>query len=144
MKGIKAACYAPMRAWRRASRAQSAYFAALFSAELTRFFSEASTCPVHSGCPAASGARQVNGTRGAAPLQPTISRIWRSGDEVRWRDRIGVFRRDVGDSEHAEIVIADRTYRVRAPGRSASIRMVGKSTCGRGATGNNSNATAPT
>jgi hypothetical protein len=32
---------------------------------------------------------------------------------VRWQDRIGVFRRDVGDSEHAEIVIADRIYRVR-------------------------------
>ena len=51
--------------------------------------------------------------RPAAPLQPLISRLWHPGDRVRWRDRIGVFRRDVGDSEHAEIVIADRTYRVR-------------------------------
>jgi hypothetical protein len=51
--------------------------------------------------------------RPAAPLQPLIGRLWRPGDQVRWRDRIGVFRRDVGDSEHAEIVIADRTYRVR-------------------------------
>jgi glycogen operon protein len=32
---------------------------------------------------------------------------------VTWGDRIGVFHRDIGDSEHAEIVIADRTYRVR-------------------------------
>jgi hypothetical protein len=48
-----------------------------------------------------------------APLQPPISRLWHPGDRVRWRDRIGVFHRDVGDSEHAEIVIADRTYRVR-------------------------------
>ena len=57
---------------------------------------------------------RYNGTlRPAAPLQPLISRLWRPGDRVRWRDRIGVFRRDVGDSEHAEIVIADRTYRVR-------------------------------
>jgi hypothetical protein len=32
---------------------------------------------------------------------------------VRWQDRIGVFHCDVGDSEHAEIVIADRTYLVR-------------------------------
>jgi hypothetical protein len=31
---------------------------------------------------------------------------------VRWRDRTGVFHRDLGDDEHAEIVIADRTYRV--------------------------------
>ena len=52
-------------------------------------------------------------SRPAAPLQPLISRLWLPGDRVRWRDRIGVFRRDVGDSEHAEIVIADRTYRVR-------------------------------
>ena len=52
-------------------------------------------------------------SRPAAPLQPLISRLWHPGDRVRWRDRIGVFRRDVGDSEHAEIVIADRTYRVR-------------------------------
>ena len=51
--------------------------------------------------------------RPAAPLQPLISRLWHPGDRVRWRDRIGVFRRDIGDSEHAEIVIADRTYRVR-------------------------------
>ena len=52
-------------------------------------------------------------SRPAEPLQPLISRLWHPGDRVRWRDRIGVFRRDVGDSEHAEIVIADRTYRVR-------------------------------
>lgn len=52
-------------------------------------------------------------SRPAAPVQPPISRLWQPGDRVHWRDRIGVFRRDVGDSEHAEIVIADRTYRVR-------------------------------
>jgi hypothetical protein len=52
-------------------------------------------------------------TRRAAPLPSQISRVWRSGDRVRWRDRIGVFHRDLGDGEHAEIVIADRAYRVR-------------------------------
>jgi hypothetical protein len=52
-------------------------------------------------------------TRPAAPLQPRISRLWRPGDRVRWRDRDGVFHRDLGDGEHAEIVIVDRTYRVR-------------------------------
>ena len=51
--------------------------------------------------------------RPAAPLQPLISRLWRPGERVRWRDRTGVFHRDLGDDEHAEIVIADRTYRVR-------------------------------
>jgi hypothetical protein len=81
----------------------------------TEFSSEASTCPVHNACQAASGARPVSGTLGAraAYVQPLISRVWRPGDRVRWRDRIGVFGRDVGDSEHAEIVIGDRTYRVR-------------------------------
>ena len=52
-------------------------------------------------------------TRRAAPLQPAINRLWRPGDRVRWRDRTGLFHRDLGDGEHAEIVIADRTYRVR-------------------------------
>jgi hypothetical protein len=52
-------------------------------------------------------------SRPAAPLPPLTSRLWHPGDRVRWRDRIGVFHRDIGDSEHAEIVIADRTYRVR-------------------------------
>jgi hypothetical protein len=43
----------------------------------------------------------------------TISPIWRAGEAVRWKGRAGVFRRDVGDGEHAEIVIAERVYRVR-------------------------------
>jgi hypothetical protein len=32
---------------------------------------------------------------------------------VRWRERIGVFQRELDDGEHAEIVIDDRIYRVR-------------------------------
>jgi hypothetical protein len=52
-------------------------------------------------------------TRRAAPLQPRISRLLRPGERVRWRDRTGVFHRDLGDNEHAEIVIVDRTFRVR-------------------------------
>jgi hypothetical protein len=61
------------------------------------------------------GERRKASQRGSRPaaLQPLISRLWHPGDRVRWRDGIGVFRRDVGDSEHAETVIADRTYRVR-------------------------------
>jgi hypothetical protein len=34
------------------------------------------------------------------------------GDPVRWKDRRGVFKRDVGDGEHSEVQIADRVYRV--------------------------------
>jgi hypothetical protein len=43
----------------------------------------------------------------------TISRTWRAGEAVRWKGRAGVFRREVGDGEHAEIAIAERVYRVR-------------------------------
>ena len=52
-------------------------------------------------------------SRRVAALQAGISRVWRPGDQVHWRDRSGVFSRDLGDGEHAEIKIADRTYRVR-------------------------------
>jgi hypothetical protein len=43
----------------------------------------------------------------------TIIPTWRAGEAVRWKGRAGVFRLDVGDGEHAEIVIAERIYRVR-------------------------------
>ena len=32
---------------------------------------------------------------------------------VLWKGRAGIFRRDVGDGEHAEVVIDGRVYRVR-------------------------------
>jgi hypothetical protein len=52
-------------------------------------------------------------SRRASPIASQISPKWRAGDGVRWQDRAGIFRRDVGDGEHAEIVIAERVYRVR-------------------------------
>jgi hypothetical protein len=51
-------------------------------------------------------------TRRAATLAPVTARL-SPGDRVRWRGRAGVFQRDLGDGEHAQIVIEDRTYRVR-------------------------------
>jgi hypothetical protein len=42
-----------------------------------------------------------------------ISPSWRVGEAVRWKGRAAVFRRDVGDGEHAEIVIGERVCRVR-------------------------------
>ena len=57
-------------------------------------------------------ASQRNKAR-ATPQPVTISPIWRAGAAVRWKGRAGVFRRDVGDGEHAEIIIAERVYRVR-------------------------------
>ena len=52
-------------------------------------------------------------TRRAAPSQVYVSRVRHPGEKVRWRGRIGDFQRDLGDGEHAEIMISDRTYRVR-------------------------------
>jgi hypothetical protein len=51
--------------------------------------------------------------RRAVSLPARTNRVWQAGDRVRWRDRDGVFGRDLGDGEHAEIQIVDRIYRVR-------------------------------
>jgi hypothetical protein len=48
---------------------------------------------------------------GAAPIR--ITPTYRPGDPVRWKDRAGLFRRDIGDGEHAEITVGERIYRVR-------------------------------
>ena len=72
------------------------------------------TCPVDSDCLEARLAKQASvKTRRASPVASRISPSWRSGDGVRWQGRDGIFRRDVGDGEHAEIVIAHRVYWVR-------------------------------
>jgi len=52
-------------------------------------------------------------TRPAVPKPLQIEIPWQPGDRVRWRDRAGIYRRDTGDGEHVEIVIAERVYRVR-------------------------------
>jgi hypothetical protein len=57
-------------------------------------------------------ASQRNSRRAAAPLTQ-VTPSWRAGDQVRWQGRSGIFRRDVGDGEHAEIAIGERVYRVR-------------------------------
>jgi len=57
--------------------------------------------------------RKASQRRGRRAVPSQAGRVWRAGDPVRWRDRAGVFSRDVGDGEHAEIKIADRIYRVR-------------------------------
>jgi hypothetical protein len=47
---------------------------------------------------------------GALPVRIEIP--WRQGDRVRWRDRAGIYRREV-DEENAFIEIDERVYRVR-------------------------------
>jgi hypothetical protein len=49
----------------------------------------------------------------ASSAAAKITPAWRLGDRVHWKGRIGTFRRDVGDGEHAEVVIEGRVYRVR-------------------------------
>ena len=39
--------------------------------------------------------------------------VWRASMPVLWKGRAGIFRREVGDGEHAEVVIDGRVYRVR-------------------------------
>ncbi len=51
-------------------------------------------------------------TRRVAPAPPP-ARTWHPGVAVRWKDRAGIYKRDVGDGEHAEITIGERVYRVR-------------------------------
>jgi hypothetical protein len=57
----------------------------------------------------AQGEPETIEARGAAGNVCTCS--WMRGASVRWQRRDGVFHRDVGDGEHAEIIIGDRTYR---------------------------------
>jgi len=56
-------------------------------------------------------ASQKRSRRAEAPTA-RVAIPWRQGDRVHWRDRAGIYRRDV-DGEHAEIVIAECVYRVR-------------------------------
>jgi hypothetical protein len=49
---------------------------------------------------------------GSAPAN--ISPIWRASMPVSWSGRAGVFRREVGDGEHAEVLIDGRVYRVHS------------------------------
>ena len=52
-------------------------------------------------------------SRRAGSTAAKISPVWRASMPVLWKGRAGVFRRDVGDGEHAEVVIDERVYRIR-------------------------------
>jgi hypothetical protein len=51
-------------------------------------------------------------SRRAAPAAARVAPVWRPGDSVRWKDRAGLFLRDVGDGQHSEITVGERRYRV--------------------------------
>ena len=52
-------------------------------------------------------------SRRAAQSSTRAAPNWKPGDVVHGKGRGGTFRRDVGEGEHVEIVLADRIYRVR-------------------------------
>jgi hypothetical protein len=56
-------------------------------------------------------ASQRNARRAVTPAKAVP--IWRASMPLLWKGRAGVFRREVGDGEHAEVVIEGRVYRVR-------------------------------
>jgi hypothetical protein len=56
-------------------------------------------------------ASQRNTRRAVSPAKATP--VWRASMPVLWKGRAGIFRREVGDGEHAEVVIEGRVYRVR-------------------------------
>jgi hypothetical protein len=58
-------------------------------------------------------ASQRGRVRPAVLNTATIVPIRHPGEPVRWKDRKGVFKRDVGDGEHSEVLIAERVYRVK-------------------------------
>jgi len=72
------------------------------------------SCRVERDYQPANRARQASGML-VEPRRPLdgIVPTWRVGDQVRWQGRVGTFRRDVGDGEHAEVAIGERVYRVR-------------------------------
>jgi hypothetical protein len=57
-------------------------------------------------------ASQRNARRSVSPDKKVMP-VWRASMPVLWKGRAGIFRRDVGDGEHAEVAIDGRVYRVR-------------------------------
>ena len=51
--------------------------------------------------------------RNVSSAPASTNPAWRASMPVLWKGRAGVFRRDVGDGEHAEVVNDGRVYRIR-------------------------------
>jgi hypothetical protein len=58
-------------------------------------------------------ASQRNTRRAVAGGPVQFTRVWKSGEAVRWKQYTGTFKRDAGDGENSEILIGERVYRVR-------------------------------
>lgn len=69
-----------------------------------------------SGTKRLPGGERRKASQRSRPVQAASSQVqiaWREGNPVKWKGRTGLFRRDVGDNEHAEIAIGERVYRVK-------------------------------
>ena len=51
--------------------------------------------------------------RNVASSDAKVNPVWRASMPVIWKGRAGIFRREVGDGVHAEVVLDGRVYRVR-------------------------------
>jgi hypothetical protein len=51
--------------------------------------------------------------RNVASSDAKVTSVWRASMPVIWKGRAGIFRREVGDGVHAEVVLDGRVYRVR-------------------------------
>ena len=49
----------------------------------------------------------------ATQRPPSFVPVRKAGEPVRWKDKKGVYHRDVGDGENSEAVFGDRVYRVK-------------------------------
>ena len=58
-------------------------------------------------------ASQRNKRNVASSSAAKLTPVWRASMPALWKGRAGIFRREVGDGEHAEVVIESRIYRVR-------------------------------
>jgi hypothetical protein len=68
------------------------------------------------GRPRLPGGGKLKASQRGRRLERVLTRVaptWQPGAPVRWKDRAGTYRRDVGDGEHSEIVLGERVYRVR-------------------------------
>ena len=58
-------------------------------------------------------ASQRNKRNVASSSAVKINPVWRASMPIIWKGRTGIFRREVGDGEHAWVVVDGRLYRVR-------------------------------
>jgi hypothetical protein len=70
-------------------------------------------------------ASQRNKRNVASSGAAKLTQVWRASMPVLWKGRAGVFRRDVGDGEHAEVASKDESTRYASPELANDVVQVG-------------------